>query len=217
MTKKRKNSQNSRKTRGLRIPRPLPEDRLSYNGPVVTQRERQNRELAEVVFQQLFAISCNAGGAAFPVFSNDPNSVNGSAMNGWTAEKALWDFYRCVAMDVEVFSTYCLVNTAASAPTSGSLLAFGVVDQHDTTALTSSTDAATYDSLQCLNSVFVMGKSFKFKWRMNGVDDAKFIDPKASSATGAVKLGLTGFLANAGNVCIVLVRQRIEFQGRSNT
>jgi hypothetical protein len=174
---------------------------VKYSGPIKSPVDSQNTRVETVLLHLSTTITLSTSASFYtPVFSAIP-----SGATNWSNFAALWDEYRLLGFEIEYMplDQYTLVNGS----TNGNLLL--VVDHTDTTSLTNATDACKYESVRQVS----LRKPWRQEWKMNGIEEAVWVDCASPAAFGAIKASSTAAGTSSATVGTILYTYRVQFRG----
>ncbi len=203
-TKKVKKSANRNRRRGTSAVRETPSSAVVYRGPCDSRALKNAYDLHTLVFGFSNPITSSAGGVINTVF--DPYSQLTSSGN-WSSASALFSSYRILGYRLVLMPINQYNKATATTVNPGMIL----VDRESNTAITTSSAAAAYGSADFVS----LERKIVREVRMNGVDEASFIDVAAAPATANrffIKLYFDGLTAST-NYLLYLGWVVVQFRG----
>lgn len=172
---------------------------IKYNGPLRLPRFKMNMDTIVAELSNSFTISSNGGGTFANVIANNLASYLDN-----TSYTALYDEYRSISMQATYYP-----NLSGGAQASVAYqVAYGVIDNDNSAALTTVSSAVDYASVK----PFTLDQKMILTWKMNGTEDASFIN-NSGTATVWFKYYCTGLTASTSYGTIV-VKTLFQFRGR---
>jgi len=203
MTQNRRNKpKNSRKRSSKKsggVQQGPPSAATSYKGPFRLPKKNMNMDLTVVEVSNLFNASSSGSGVFAGVVAN-----NLASFLDTTNLVALYDEWRCLSLEV----LYVPVAEDSVIATLAYSVAYGVVDNDNSTALTAATQAVDYASVK----PFALNRKMFLKWKMNGPEDSGFIN-NSGTPTVWFKYFASG-LTNSTTYGTLIAKALFQFRGR---
>jgi len=139
-----------------------------YKGPFRLPKHGMNQNTTLVEVSNIFAVSSNGSGVFAGVVGN-----NLASFLDTTSYTNVYDEWRCLSLMV----TFIPNAQGAVLPSVAYAVTVGVVDNDNSTALTSLASGADYESAK----MFSLTNRNTLKWKMSGVEDAAFLDNSGTS------------------------------------
>lgn len=205
---KKKGKKKHREGESWVIVRQLSVDSVIYSGKVRNKAEMNNLSLHTVVMTTDAAISTNASGTFALVVGNNPAAPGGSigACASWASFAGAFDEYRVLAFECEWVSTWNQSITTAS----NSIVT--VIDYDTFGAIPDYATADRFESMRTWPLQMYDGKRRKVVVRMNGIENAQFINIGSPVANYCMKFFCTGLPAAANPIIHLFIRYRVQFR-----
>lgn len=202
MAKKNRNNQGRRN---------IPENEITYRGPITTAMASQNVDtIVADLWQGQNALS-SAASTITNAFSLDPSSAT-----DWSSFASAWHEYRILALELEFFPA-----NRYSKTTTVTRPGYGVIDHADATALVgaplgfSSFRILSLEDPWTSRHDYVGSKCPPLTWRMMSMEESDFRPTATPSGTyGSIKLFFDNLTASTVYGVFVL-HYVVQFRGRA--
>ena len=170
---------------------------LAYNGPVVPEPFRYEKEV-RIEVQRLDTDLVTSGGGVL----NNVIGSNPASYTNWTSLSGAFEEYRVLAMECH-YEPYNRYNSSINQSP-----LYVCVDRGDATALTSYSNALEQGSIECFNTADPWTKSVK----MSGAEDAIWTPVSTGYSSLYIKL-YASILSNSVSVGRLSTTVLVQFRG----